>query len=96
MHFGAPWIFKNIIHYLENKESQEYIPTPKERFETINKHINLIVSQKGENVGIKEMRKHLAWYTKNLENSSQFRQKINCIETKSGLINELENYFKTL
>ena len=89
---GNPWIFKNILNNLDN-EKDIYVPTLKERFEVIKQHIELEVKQKGENVGIKEMRKHLAWYTKNLKDSSQVRQKINTINDKAELINCLEDYF---
>ena len=89
---GNPWIFKNILNNLDN-EKDIYVPTPKERFEVIKQHIELEVKQKGENVGIKEMRKHLAWYTKNLKDSSQVRQKINTINDKAELLNCLEDYF---
>mgnify|MGYP004631441525 CR=1 FL=1 len=89
---GNPWIFKNILNNLDN-EKDIYVPTLKERFEVIKQHIELEVKQKGENVGIKEMRKHLAWYTKNLKDSSQVRQKINTINDKAELLNCLEDYF---
>lgn len=80
------------MNNLENGEDI-YIPTPKERFEIIKHHIELEVKQKGENVGIKEVRKHLAWYTKNLKDSSQVRQKINTINGKDELLECLQNYF---
>lgn len=92
MHYGNPWIFKNILGNLQNNEN-EYIPTSKERLEVIKKHIELEVEQKGENVGIKEMRKHLAWYTKNLKDSSQVRQRINTINEKKELLSCLDDYF---
>ncbi len=47
-------------------------------------------------VAIKELRKHISWYTKNLKNSSEFRNEMNKIETKKELINYIEEYFKTL
>ena len=53
------------------------------------------MKEKGD-IAIKELRKHISWYTKNLKNSSEFRNEINKIETKEELINELEEYFKTL
>ena len=42
------------------------------------------------------MRKHLAWYTKNLKDSSKIRQQINTIEDKNELIKSLQNYFNTI
>ena len=92
---GNPWIFTKIIHYLKTGEKLN-IPTNKERLKIIKEHINLAVEEKGEEVAIKEMRKHLACYTKNLKNSAAFRNNINKIETKKEVIEALEEYFKTL
>lgn len=92
--FGNPWIFRNIKHYLETGEK---LPAPSndEKLEVMKKHINLAVAEKGE-IAVKELRKHIAWYTKNLKNSSEFRSKMNTIETKKELLEMLEAYFKTL
>lgn len=93
--FGNPWIFRNIKHYLETGEKLPQ-PTNNEKLEVMEKHIELAVKEKGEDVAIKELRKHIAWYTKNLKNSSEFRNSINKIEKKEELISKLEEYFKTL
>ena len=93
--FGNPWIFKNIKYYLETGEKLDK-PTNKEKLDVIKKHIELAVEEKGEDVAIKELRKHISWYTKNLKNSSEFRNEMNKIETKKELINYIEEYFKTL
>ena len=55
----------------------------------------MAVEEKGENA-IRELRKHISWYTKNLKNSSDFRNEINKIETKQELLDKLEEYFKSL
>lgn len=93
--YGNPWIFKRIIHCLKTGEKIEK-PSLQERLDIIKKHIQLAVDEKGENVAIKELRKHIAWYTKNLKNSSEFRNKINQIEKSKELEQALEEYFKTL
>lgn len=92
--FGNPWIFREIKYYLE---TGEFLDKPKntEKLEIIKEHINLAVEQKGE-IAIKELRKHIAWYTKNLKNSSEFRNKINTIEQEYELINYIDEYFKTI
>ena len=92
--FGNPWIFREIIHYLETGEKLPK-PTNEEKLEIIKKHIELAVKEKGE-IAVKELRKHIAWYTKNLKNSSEFRNKINTIEQEDELINYIDEYFKTL
>lgn len=92
--FGNPWIFKQIAYFLETgKKLQE--PSNQERLEIMRKHINLAVKEKGE-VAIKELRKHISWYAKNLKNSSEFRNAINQIETEKELISKIEEYFNTL
>lgn len=92
--FGNPWIFREIIHYLETGEKLPK-PTNEEKLEVIKKHVELAVKEKGE-IAVKELRKHIAWYTKNLKNSSEFRNKINTIEQEGELINYIDEYFKTL
>ena len=93
--FGNPWIFKNIKHFLETGEKLSP-PSNEEKLKVIEKHIELAVEEKGEEVAVKELRKHISWYTKNLKNSSEFRNNINKIENKKELVNYLEEYFKTL
>ena len=91
---GNPWIFEEIINYLEGKEQR--MITKKERLDTIIEHINLAVEEKGEKIAIKEMRKHLAYYIKNMKDASRVREKINTIDTKQELIDCLNEYFKNI
>ena len=91
---GNPWIFEEIINYLEGKEPR--IIDKKEKLETIIKHIELEIEEKGENVGIKEMRKHLAHYIRNGKDASLIRQKINSIDNKKELIDCLNEYFNNM
>ena len=89
--FGNPWIFRNIIYYLQNGEKLSE-PTNQEKLEVIKKHIKLAVEEKGE-IAIKELRKHIAWYTKNMKNSSEFRNSINKIEAEKELLIKIDEYF---
>ena len=91
---GNPWIFKQIIDYLEGKKVENI--TNKEKLNIILEHINLQVKYLGENTGVKELRKHMAYYLKNLKGASAIRQKINQIETKEELENCLIEYFNNL
>ncbi len=93
--FGNPWIFKRIKYFLETG-TRFPEPTNQEKLDTIKKHIDLAVQEKGEEIAIKELRKHISWYTKNLKNSSEFRNEINKIELKEELTTKIEEYFKTL
>ena len=90
--FGNPWIFKKILTYLQTGKKLEN-PNNNEKLQIIKKHINLELQEKGEN-GIKELRKHISWYTKNMQNSSEFRNKINKIDNSNELLEILEQYFK--
>ena len=89
---GNPWIFKKIIHFLKTGEKLPEISN-QEKLQTIIKHIELEVAQKGERVGIPELRKHLSCYIKNLPNASKIRVKINQINTKNELIDFLKECF---
>ena len=94
LQFGNPFIFKSIREYLETGKNYEV--KNEELLNTMIKHIEFEVEEKGEYTGIREMRKHLAYYTKGLKNSSVIRNYINTLETKNELINVLTEYFKNL
>jgi len=89
---GNPWIFEQIIYFLETGNKLE-APSLKEKLEVMKKHIKMEVEEKGENVAIKEMRKHISWYIKNLKDSSKMRDRVNQIETEKELLDTLTEYF---
>ena len=89
---GNPWIFQKIQQYLKGEPMSPI--TLQERLQIILEHIELQVEELGENTGIKEMRKHLSYYIKNLPDAAQMRQAINRIETKQELIDCLTEYFE--
>jgi len=91
---GEPWKIKEIINTLEGKEEQETLP--QEKLEIIKEHYRMAIEEKGEYVGIREMRKHLCWYLKNQKNSSQIRQRINVEEDREKVIEILEEYFMSI
>lgn len=78
---GNPWIFRQILHYFETGEQ---LPKPDflEMTEMLLRHAKMQLEFKGEYTGIREIRKHAAWYTAGYKNSSKLR----------GRINEVENY----
>lgn len=97
---GNPWVFKSIIEGLKKYDNMkndilEYIPSNEERLNTILEHLELMVQEKGEYIAIREMRKHISGYTKNLPNSSKFREEMNKIEDKDELINYISEYLKS-
>ena len=91
---GNPWIFKQIQHYLKTGEKLPS-PTNQEKYKILEEHIELDIYYKGEAVALNEMRKHIAWYTKNMQNSSTFRNEINHIENKEMLMKKIKEYFST-
>ncbi len=91
---GNPWLFREIQEYLQSKEITKV--TNNEKLKIIFEHIELQVKYLGENTGIKEMRKYMSYYLKNLPNATQIRQKINEINTKLELENCLITYFKSI
>lgn len=90
---GNPWIFEEIISHLKGEKIREI--TKEEKLQTILKHIEWEVEEKGENVGIKELRKHMSAYIKSMPNAATLRDKINKIETKIELEDCLKEYFKS-
>lgn len=76
-----------------NSENWKRKITKEEKMNIILEHIELETEEKGENVGIKEMRKHIAFYLKGEENASKLREKINHLETKEEVENEIRAYF---
>lgn len=89
---GNPWIFGQIEHYLKTGERLPR-PSNQEKYEILKEHIELDIKEKGEGVALNEMRKHIAWYTKNMKDSSVFRNEINHIENKDELMKKIQEYF---
>ena len=89
---GNPWIFREILHYLNTGELMAPA-TNEEKAAVINRHIELMLQYKGEYIGIREMRKHLAWYSIGMPNSAQFRNAVNLMETKEELMAGVDKMF---
>ena len=92
---GNPWIFKNIIEGTDS-EDFSYFVSKEERLKTMLEHIDLGIKEKGEYVGIREMRKHISGYTKKLPNSSEFREKMNRMEDKDELKSFITEYINSI
>jgi len=91
---GNPWIFREIVAFLEDGTA---IPRPdrEEKREVILRHAALLREVKGEYTAVREMRKHLAWYTSGMPHSAGFRGMINSIDTMDGLTAGVEEIFGT-
>ena len=91
---GNPWLIRNIIKELNEEPKDEILNTQK--LAVIKEHLDLAVKEKGEYIAIREMRKHICWYIKNLKDSSTIREKINKIEETDKLVEVLEEYFNNM
>lgn len=88
---GDPWLFSRVNHYLATGELLEK-PKLFDLIETILRHARLQLEFKGEYLGMREMRKHVAWYTTGYPHSAKLRVRINAVETMEELETLLEEY----
>ena len=82
---GNPWIFREILAALEDREIPAR-PNRRELYEMIVRHAQLSCTYKGEYITVREMRKHLAWYTTGLPHAAALRRQINSMETMEELM----------
>lgn len=89
---GNPWIFREINSYLDTGIIPER-PTKQEVCDTILRHARLQLEYKGEYTAVREMRKHVAWYTTGYPHSAKLRQLVNEIETIAELEESIRKIF---
>lgn len=88
---GNPWIFSELLEY-ERSGALPSRPPVEEIKKTILRHARLQLEFKGDFIGMREMRKHVAWYTKGIHGAAKFREAINKVDTYE----ELENILTSL
>lgn len=88
---GNPWIFAQINHFLETGEELPK-PSAKEMVEMVLRHAKMQIAFKGEFTGMREMRKHAAWYTGGYKHASRLRSLLNEVETYEQLEELLETF----
>jgi len=86
---GNPWIFSELLEY-EKTGVMPQRPRAEELVEMMLRHARLQIKYKGEYLGIREMRKHVSWYTTGLPNSAKLRGEINAVESYEELQKLLE------
>ena len=86
---GNPWIFRDTVSFLENGTVPEP-PDSRMKKQMVLEHAEL---QKGEYTAVREMRRHLAWYTAGMPHSARFRQMINSVESYRQLLEGVETIF---
>jgi nifR3 family TIM-barrel protein len=92
---GNPWIFKGIVQAYSG-QIKDYLPNLDERQKVIKKHWEMETEYIGVKLANKNFRKHLLWYTKGLESSSRFRQLAGELQDGKSVMNELNEYFRSL
>lgn len=89
---GNPWIFKNALE-VQRGISPVSSPTLDEKIETISRHLDMLIKDKGARRGVQEMRKHMGWYLKGMVGASEYRRQVNMAQTLEdmhGILMELK------
>ncbi len=90
---GNPWIFGQLNHYFE---TGEILPGPdlEEVVRMMLRHGQMLIDFKGEYIGVREMRKHVSWYTFGFPGAAKLRQTVNQTKSYEQLEDLLLNYLK--
>lgn len=84
---GRPWVFRQInAYFIDSTVLPE--PPVQERMEIMLRHIRLLCQYKGDYIGMREARKHAAWYMKGIRGAARYRQEIGALEN-IGQLEEL-------
>ncbi len=91
---GNPGLVGRLLHYFKTGEK---LPPPAldEKINTMRRHLEYLIDLKGENTGIREMRKHAAWYTKGMRGGAELRNSFNRAETAEDFIEITERFFSS-
>ena len=89
---GKPWIFKEIISYLNGENKFEI--SILEIYNIIMKQYKELITEKGEYTAVREMRKHISWYVKGMKNATMIRNEINRLESFKDVNQILIKYLK--
>ncbi|MDW7651860.1 MAG: tRNA dihydrouridine synthase DusB [Bacillota bacterium] len=81
---GNLWLIKRTVHYLE---TGQYLPepTPAEKAALARRHLSMMVEAKGEHIGVREMRKHVAWYLKGIHGAAAIRNQVMRAESEEEM-----------
>lgn len=90
---GNPWIFSQVIHYLETGEIPKK-PSLQELRRMIEEHAKMQIDVKGEYLGIREMRKHVSWYVSGYPHAAKIRNQINEAESMEMLNRVLDDWWE--
>ncbi|MBW8308687.1 MAG: tRNA dihydrouridine synthase DusB [Candidatus Paracaedibacteraceae bacterium] len=93
--YGRPWFINQIGHYLK---TGTHLPDPdmESQRQTVKNHLDDILSHYGVATGIKIARKHVAWYSKGLDNSADYRVAVNRVEDPQTMHQLIDDFYKPL
>lgn len=89
---GNPWLFKRTMIYLETGQLLP-LPSPKERIAMGIKHYKMLILEKGNELALKQMRKHIAWYFKGLRSAARMREEINGLDNTQMVLEKLNEFY---
>jgi len=92
---GNPWIFRQILHFLEHDTLLE-APAISEVQQVLIEHLHALYDFYGDYTGVRMARKHIAWYSKGLRNGNPFRQQMNTFEQPQEQLDFTEQFFNNL
>jgi len=92
---GNPWLIADTLYYLETGIKRGK-PDPASKIRLAVRHLDLMISYKGEEVGVKEMRSHLAWYLKGLPRSAPLKEALFRLKKRDQVVSLLNEYLDSL
>ena len=92
---GNPWIFDPKNRW-DTEEGMAIFPSLEERKRVIERHYALLQSYYGDQGALKEVRRHILWYTKGLQNSASFRSTLLKVKEEKALFDMIDSYFDSL
>ncbi|GAA5345765.1 tRNA dihydrouridine synthase DusB [Planifilum fimeticola] len=92
---GNPWMLYRTVHYLETGELLPE-PTPREKVEIALLHMDRLIALRGEEVAVREMRKHASWYLKGLRGAARVKDRVNEQTTREGMARVLWEFVEQL
>jgi len=92
---GNPWMLHRTVHYLETGELLPE-PTPREKVEIALVHMDRLIALRGEEVAVREMRKHASWYLKGLRGAARVKERVNEQTTREGMARVLWEFVEQL
>ncbi|HEX7854363.1 MAG TPA: tRNA dihydrouridine synthase DusB [Sphingobium sp.] len=90
--YGKPWLLGQVMHWLATGQERPD-PSIEEQYHLIVEHYRAMLDHYGEHVGVNMARKHIGWYTKGLNGSAEFRNKVNFVADSAGVLDMLARFY---